>query len=115
MEIWRFATLSRNVRTLRGMCAPLKVSFRHGSQNELNRRVLALAYARPMPTLECVLQALHESEIRCGIQNEPPAGGITAWMDCRERTERATFLGSIVGGYRDWPADTIVTWLHQTA
>jgi hypothetical protein len=24
-------------------------------------------------TLESVLQGLHESEIRCGIQNEPPA------------------------------------------
>ena len=28
-----------------------------------------------------VLQGLHESEIRCGIQNEPQAGGITAWID----------------------------------
>ena len=43
----------------------------------------------PMPTpltppiLERVLQGLHESEIRCGIQNEPPAGGITAWIDYR--------------------------------
>ena len=38
-------------------------------------------YARPMPTLltpptlEVVLQGLHDSEIRRGIQNEPPAGG----------------------------------------
>ena len=30
------------------------------------------------PPLEVVLQGLHESEIRCGIQNEPPAGGIRA-------------------------------------
>jgi hypothetical protein len=28
------------------------------------------------PTLEVVLQGLHGSEIRCGIQNELPAGGI---------------------------------------
>jgi hypothetical protein len=28
------------------------------------------------PTLEVVLQGLHDSEIRCGIQNELPAGGI---------------------------------------
>jgi hypothetical protein len=33
------------------------------------------------PALEVVLQGLHESEIRCGIHNEPPAGGITAWID----------------------------------
>jgi hypothetical protein len=28
--------------------------------------------------LERVLQGLHDSEILCGIQNDPPAGGITA-------------------------------------
>jgi hypothetical protein len=33
------------------------------------------------PPLEFVLQDLHESEIRCGIQNEPPDGGITAWIE----------------------------------
>jgi hypothetical protein len=41
------------------------------------------------PALEVVLQGLHESEIRCGIQNEPPAGGITAWIDYGSRTEKA--------------------------
>jgi hypothetical protein len=41
------------------------------------------------PTLERVLQGLHESEIRCGIQNEPPAGGITAWIDFGSQTEKA--------------------------
>ena len=47
------------------------------------------------PTLEVVLQRLHESEIRCGIQNEPPAGGITAWIDYGSRTEKATLHGTI--------------------
>ena len=44
------------------------------------------------PALEIVLQGLHESEIRCGIQNEPPAGGITAWIDYCSRTEKAHIL-----------------------
>jgi hypothetical protein len=38
------------------------------------------------PALEVVLQGLHESEIRCGIQKEPPAGGITAWINFGSRT-----------------------------
>lgn len=42
------------------------------------------------PALEVVLQGLHDSEIRCGIQNEPPAGGIAAWIDFGSRTEKAT-------------------------
>jgi hypothetical protein len=54
--------------------------------------------------LEVVLQGLHESEIRCGIQNEPPAGGITAWIDYGSRTEKATFYGTIVGDQQVWPA-----------
>jgi hypothetical protein len=41
------------------------------------------------PTLERVLKGLHDSEIRCGVQNEPPAGGITAWIDFGSRTEKA--------------------------
>jgi hypothetical protein len=49
------------------------------------------------PALEIVLQGLHDSEIRYGIQNEPPAGGITAWIDYGSRTEKATFYGTIVG------------------
>jgi hypothetical protein len=44
--------------------------------------------------LEVVLQGLHDSEIRCGIQNEPPAGGITAWIDYGDRAARATFYVS---------------------
>ena len=48
------------------------------------------------PALEVVLQGLHESEIRCGIQNEPPAGGITAWIDYGSRTEKATFYGTSI-------------------
>jgi len=50
---------------------------------EWNRASTERWYARPMPTpltpptLERVLQGLRESEIRCGIQNEPPADGIT--------------------------------------
>jgi hypothetical protein len=49
------------------------------------------------PSLEVVLKGLHASEIRCGIQNEPPVGGITAWIDYGSRTEKATFYGTIVG------------------
>jgi hypothetical protein len=66
------------------------------------------------PPLEVVLQGLHDSEIRCGIQNEPPAGGITAWIDYR--TEKATFYGTIAGDRQVWPAaDRIAAWMHETA
>jgi hypothetical protein len=62
------------------------------------------------PTLEVVLQGLHESEIRCGIRNEPPAGGITAWIDFGSRTD------TIVGDRQVWPAaDRIASWMHETA
>jgi len=68
------------------------------------------------PLLERVLQGLHESEIRCGIQNEPTAGGITAWIAYGSRTEKATFYGTIVGDRQVWPAaDRIAAWLHETA
>ena len=68
------------------------------------------------PTLERVLQGLHDSEIRCGIQNEPPAGGITAWTDTGRWTERETFYGTIVGDRQVWPAaDRIAAWMHETA
>src|ERR1700716_799806 len=68
------------------------------------------------PALEVVLQGLHESEIRCGIKNEPPAGGITAWIDYGSRTEKATFYGTIVGDRQVWPAaDRMAAWLHETA
>ena len=50
------------------------------------------------------MQGLHDSEIRCGIQNEPPAGGITAWIDFGSRTEKATFYGTVVGDRQVWPA-----------
>jgi hypothetical protein len=56
------------------------------------------------PPLETLLKGLHDSEIRCGIQNEPPAGGITAWIDFGSRTEKATFYGTIVGDQQVWPA-----------
>jgi hypothetical protein len=58
---------------------------------------LRMPTALTPPALEVVLQGLHEFEIRCGIQNEPPAGGITAWIDFGSRTEKATFYGTIVG------------------
>src|SRR5712671_5985617 len=77
-------------------------------------------YARPMPTpltplsLESVIQGLHDSEIRCGIQNEPPSGGIAAWIDFGSRTEKATFYGTIVGDQQVWPAaDRIAAWMHE--
>jgi hypothetical protein len=74
------------------------------------------AYSADPAPLEVVLQGLHDSEIRCGIQNEPPAGGITAWIDYGDRAERATFYGTIVGDRRVWPAaDRIAAWLHETA
>jgi hypothetical protein len=63
------------------------------------------------PTLKRVLQG-----IRCGIQNEPPAGGITAWIDFGSRTEKATFYGTIVDDRQVWPApDRTAAWLHETA
>ena len=66
--------------------------------------------------METVLQGLHESEIRCGIRNEPPASGITAWIDYGSRTEKATFYGTIVGDREVWPAaHRIAAWLHETA
>ena len=65
------------------------------------------------PTLELVLQGLHDSEIRCGIQNDPPAGGITAWLDTGRWTERETFYGTIVGDQQ--AADLIAVGLHETA
>jgi hypothetical protein len=68
------------------------------------------------PTLESVLQGLHESKIRCGLQNEPPAGGITAWIDYGDCTEKATFYGTIIGDRQVWPAaDRIAAWMHETA
>jgi hypothetical protein len=68
------------------------------------------------PTLEVVLQGLQESEVRCGIKNEPPAGGITAWIDFGSRIEKATFYGTIVGDRQVWPAaDRIAAWTHETA
>ena len=74
------------------------------------------AYSADPAPLEVVLQGLHDSEIRCGIQNEPPAGGITAWIDYGDRTEKATFYGTIVGDRQVWPAaDRIAAWLHETA
>ena len=68
------------------------------------------------PPLEVVLQGLHASDIRCGIQNDPPAGGITAWIDFGSRTEKATFYGTIIGDQQIWPAaDRIAAWMHETA
>ena len=58
-----------------------------------------------LPPLERVLQGLHNSEIRCGIhQNEPPAGGITAWIDYGSRTAKATLYGTNVGDRQLWQA-----------
>ena len=68
------------------------------------------------PTLEVVLKGLHDSEIQYGIQNEPPAGGITAWIDFGNRTEKAIFYGAIVGDQQISPAaDPIAAWMHETA
>jgi hypothetical protein len=68
------------------------------------------------PALEVVLQGLHDSEIRCGIRNDPPAGGITAWIDYGDRTERATFYGTIVGDRQVWPAaDRIAARRYHTS
>jgi hypothetical protein len=68
------------------------------------------------PPLERVLQGLRGSEIRCEIQNEPPAGGIPAWIDFGGRTEKETFYGTIVGDRQVSSAsDRIAAWLHETA
>jgi hypothetical protein len=68
-----------------------------------------------MSDLERILQQLHDSEIRCGIQTEPPAGGITAWIDYGDRTEKATLIATMMGEQRPWPADALAAWLHETA
>ena len=48
--------------------------------------------------------------------NEPPAGGITAWIDDGSHTEKSTFYGTIVGDRQVWPAaDRIAAWMHETA
>jgi hypothetical protein len=67
------------------------------------------------PPLEVVLHGLYDSEIRCGIQDEPPAGGITAWIDFGSKTEKAIFYGTIVGDRQVWPATDIAAWMHETA
>ena len=68
------------------------------------------------PALEVVLRGLHKSEIRCGIHNEPPAGGITAWIGFGSQIEKAIFYSTIVGDRQVWPAaDRIGAWLHETA
>ena len=66
--------------------------------------------------MERVLKGLHDSEIRWGVQNDPPAGGITAWIDFGSRTKKATFYETIVGDRQVWPAaDRMAAWLHETA
>ena len=63
------------------------------------------------PALKIVLQGLSDSGIRCGIRNEPPAGGITAGVDYGSRTEKATFYGTIVEDRQVWPAaDRLAAW-----
>jgi hypothetical protein len=67
-------------------------------------------------TLETVLKGLHDSDIRCGLQNDPPAGGITAWIDTGRWIERETFYGTMFGDQRVWPAaERVAAWMHETA
>jgi hypothetical protein len=74
------------------------------------------AYFADPAYLERVLKGLHDAEIRYGVQNEPPAGGITAWIDFGSRTEKATFYETIVGDRQVWPAvGRMAAWLHETA
>jgi len=51
------------------------------------------------PTLEVVMQGLDESEIRCGIQNDPPAGGITdgSTSGARPRRRHSTGPSLVIG------------------
>ena len=68
------------------------------------------------PTLEVVLQGLHESEIRARYRTSRQRvaslhGSITA-----AGPRRATFYGTIVGDSHFWPAaDRIAAWMHETA
>jgi hypothetical protein len=64
--------------------------------------------------LEKVLEALDDARIPFGIQPEPLDGGITAWIDCGDRIEIATFLGHLGGGDREWTGD-IASWLIETS
>jgi hypothetical protein len=65
--------------------------------------------------LENVLKALHDAGIRFGIQSEPSDGGITAWIDCGDRMEIATFFGHMEGDYQVWRAGDIASWLLETS
>jgi hypothetical protein len=94
------------------------LSQRPAVESRWHRTVVRSSMPTPLtpPPLEGVLQGLNDSEIRCGIQNEPPAGGITAWIDFGDRTEKAIFYGTIVGDRQVWPAaDRIAAWMHETA
>ena len=78
--------------------------------------------ASEMADLERILKSLHDAEIQFGIQSEPPDGGITAWIDGGDRTEKATFFGykatffgHIEGDDQVWPAGDIAKWLLETA
>jgi hypothetical protein len=102
--------------------SPHSSKSRYRNALRWNRASTERSYARPMPTpltspaLERVLQGRHDSEIRYGIQNEPPAGGITAWIDFGDRTEKVTFYGTGIGDQQVWPAaDSVAAWLHETA
>ena len=65
--------------------------------------------------LEKVLKALHDAEIAFGIQSEPSDGGITAWIDCGDRMEIATFLGRLEGDGQVWRAGDVASWLIETS
>ena len=63
--------------------------------------------------LEKVLAALYDARIPFGIQPEPSDGGITAWIDCGDRIEIATFPGHLEGG--DLVRTDIARWLIETS
>jgi hypothetical protein len=67
-----------------------------------------------MTDLELIMKSLHDAEVRCGIQSEPPDGGITAWIECGDVTEKVTFYGHIEGDDQVWPTAEITKWMVET-
>src|SRR5260370_16992745 len=72
---------------------PKRKASRIFAKNSQEPRTRPMSTLLIPPSLEVVLKGLHESEIRCGIQTDPPAGGITAWIDYGGPTAKRTSHG----------------------
>ena len=72
----------------------------------------------PSPSLECVLQQLHDSEINAGVQTFYDAG-MRAWIGDEINGIQAETVFNRMGSLaasRRWPERvTAASWLHKTA